>query len=173
MDSRAIVNVIDSLDSTDTTAALSANQGRILKEMIDDKNIITIKNGSTFNVSTSNVYTIIPMVLSNSVGSKLTLNNNGVLIGDGVSKVLVSSNMKIVVNTVGNKHSRICKNDTTMCWTNTRGVNTDDEITISNAPVLINVTSGDLITLRYYASSGDTISGGDYTPTYLTVEVIE
>lgn len=30
------VEVVDSLDSEDTTAALSANQGRVLKEMIED-----------------------------------------------------------------------------------------------------------------------------------------
>jgi hypothetical protein len=33
-----IVNVIDSLDSTSTNEALSANQGRILKEQIDEQN---------------------------------------------------------------------------------------------------------------------------------------
>ena len=30
------VEVVDSLDSEDTTAALSANQGRVLKEMIEE-----------------------------------------------------------------------------------------------------------------------------------------
>ena len=46
MDNRAIIEVIDSLDSTSGTNALSANQGRVLKEMIDTinaKDIITIK----------------------------------------------------------------------------------------------------------------------------------
>lgn len=35
MDNRAIVGVIDNLESDSTTDALSANQGRILKGMID------------------------------------------------------------------------------------------------------------------------------------------
>ena len=36
MDSRAIINVIDNLESTSATDALSANQGRELKELIDN-----------------------------------------------------------------------------------------------------------------------------------------
>ena len=35
MDNRALVGVIDDLTSDSTTDALSANQGRVLKEMID------------------------------------------------------------------------------------------------------------------------------------------
>lgn len=37
MQSRAIVEVIDNLVSTSATDALSANQGRILKNLVDDK----------------------------------------------------------------------------------------------------------------------------------------
>lgn len=56
MDNRAIVGVIDNLESDSTTDALSANQGRILKGMIDnigselpllvgtDSNVIVIDN---------------------------------------------------------------------------------------------------------------------------------
>ena len=50
MDSRAIIGVIDSLDSTSITDALSANQGRVLKELIDDIGSIYVnKNGDTLN----------------------------------------------------------------------------------------------------------------------------
>lgn len=35
MNSKAIINIVDSLDSTSTTDALSANQGRILKELVN------------------------------------------------------------------------------------------------------------------------------------------
>lgn len=56
METRAIVNVIDNLNSTSTTDALSANQGRVLKGMINnigrdlpllqgtDNNVIVIDN---------------------------------------------------------------------------------------------------------------------------------
>ena len=40
-DSRAEVKVIDALDSTSTVAALSANQGRVLNEKIENSGFIT------------------------------------------------------------------------------------------------------------------------------------
>lgn len=39
MDSRAIIEVIDNLESTSATASLSANQGRVLKGLIDAINV--------------------------------------------------------------------------------------------------------------------------------------
>ena len=47
MNSRAIINVIDSLESTSITDALSANQGRVLKSLIDE--IEPVGNGDTLN----------------------------------------------------------------------------------------------------------------------------
>lgn len=173
MDGRAIIGVVDNLESISTTDALSANQGRVLKEMINTKDIITIKLEDSFNEESGGTYKNVPMILYNKVGNKLSLSNNGVLIGEGVSKVLVSSNLKVICNTTGNKHSRILKNGTTMCWTNSTSTKEGHEITINNTPILINVEESDLITLSYYALATDRISGGQYTPTYLTVEVVE
>ena len=59
MSERAIIEVIDSLDSTSGTNALSANQGRVLKEMIDTinaKDIITIKLEDSFNEESGGTY---------------------------------------------------------------------------------------------------------------------
>ena len=176
MSERAIIEVIDSLDSTSGTNALSANQGRVLKEMIDTinaKDIITIKLEDSFNEESGGTYKNVPMILYNKTGDKLSLSNNGVLIGSGVSKVLVSSNLKVISNTTGNKHSRILKNGTTMCWTDSTSIKAGHEITINNTPVLIDVEQGDLITLAYFVLTTDMISGGQYTPTYLTVEVVQ
>ena len=44
MDSRAIIGVIDNLESTSITDALSANQGRVLKELIDDASSVNVVN---------------------------------------------------------------------------------------------------------------------------------
>ena len=48
MSERAIVNIIDNLDSTSTTDALSANQGRVLNEKIGalDTRVETLENNS-------------------------------------------------------------------------------------------------------------------------------
>ena len=178
----ALINIVDNLTSTSATDALSANQGRVLKELIDaiptssteEKNIMTVKLEDSFYEEAGSSYKVVPMVLYNSTGNKLSLSNNGVVIGTGVSKVLVSSNVKVIAaGGIGNKHSRIYKNDTTVCWTNTKALEVSDEITINNTPILLDVTNGDIITLKYFILTGDRLSGGAYTPTYLTVEVVE
>ena len=52
MDSRAIVGVIDNLESTSITDALSANQGRVLKEMIDEAEGVSVVNNLTSTSTT-------------------------------------------------------------------------------------------------------------------------
>ena len=44
MENRAIIGIVDNLESTSTTDALSANQGRVLKEMIDDASSVSVIN---------------------------------------------------------------------------------------------------------------------------------
>ena len=58
MNSRAIINVIDSLESTSITDALSANQGRVLKSLIDGINGLDIEDHLTgeFNLNNFNTF---------------------------------------------------------------------------------------------------------------------
>ena len=86
-----VATVLDNLTSTSAADALSANQGKILNDKIElSKNIITawgttnqvITAGNTINLSNYN-----------SVGGLLTLNNNAIVIGTGISKVKVSANI--------------------------------------------------------------------------------
>ena len=176
MDSRAIINIVDNLESTSVTDALSANQGRVLKNLIDnipinEKNIMTAKLDG--NVTTvSGVYTNLSLTLLNSVGSKLTLENGGIKIGSGVSKVKINADLKYICNAVGNKHSRILKNTASVAWANQRALSVDDEFTISIGQKIIDVQEGDVFYLAYYAADGDVIST-NYNATYLTVEVVE
>ena len=174
MDSRAIINIVDNLESTSATDALSANQGRVLKELIEatnEKNIMTAKLDS--NVTTvAGLYTNLSLTLLNSVGSKLTLENGGIKIGSGVSKVKINADLKYICNAVGNKHSRILKNTASVAWANQRALSVDDEFTISIGQKIIDVQEGDVFYLAYYAADGDVIST-NYNATYLTVEVVE
>lgn len=177
MNSKAIINVVDSLDSTSTVDALSANQGRVLNEKIEAigaRSIMTLKLEDSFYEESGGAYKEVPMILYNSLGTELTKVGNTIVIGAGVSKVLVSSNVKVIAaGGIGNKHSRIYKNGTTICWTNNKAIEVDAEITINNTPILLDVTEGDVIKLVYFVLTGDRLSGGAYTPTYLTVEVKE
>ena len=59
MQERAITEVIDNLNSTSVTAALSANQGRVLKEMIEDNTIVSYThNGKSGAIQYSNGFLI-------------------------------------------------------------------------------------------------------------------
>lgn len=53
MNSRAIVNVVDNLTSESTVDALSANQGRVLKGLIDNANGVNVVDNLTSTSSTS------------------------------------------------------------------------------------------------------------------------
>lgn len=126
-----------------------------------------------------NTYTIIPLNLSNSTGSKLTTTNNGgIKIGSGVSKVLVSGKMAVEgVATAGNRHLRIVKNSysaaNTLGWAwDSLAVSDSEDIIIP--PQLVDVTENDVIYLYYYTSnSADKIGGNAYGGrTSLTVEVV-
>lgn len=126
-----------------------------------------------------NTYTIIPLNLSNSTGSRLTASNNGgIQIGAGVSKVLVSGKMAVEgVTTAGNRHLRIVKNtysaNNTLGWAwDTLAVSDSEDIIIP--PQLVDVKEGDIINLYYYTGqSADRIGGNAQGGrTSLTVEVV-
>lgn len=128
---------------------------------------------------TVNTYTIIPLNLSNSTGSRLTASSNGgIQVGAGVSKVLVSGKMAVEgVTTAGNRHLRIVKNTytaaNTLGWAwDTLAVSDSEDIIIP--PQLVNVTEGDIINLYYYTgNSADKIGGNAQGGrTSLTVEVV-
>lgn len=171
MQERLIINIIDNLESDSVTDALSARQGKVLKELIQEKNIMTAKLNEDIPSTQGSQYINMELISSSVIGDKLTINNGGIKIGSGVSKVKVNSNLKIVCRTTGNKHMRILKNGSTVAWVNSRALSTDDEFTISISPVIIDVQENDVIYLAYYAGIGDGISS-NYNSTYLTVEVV-
>lgn len=101
MDSRAIIGVYDGLDSTSTTDALSANQGRVLKGLID--NIGDVDSSITKLTGTSSS----PIILN-------TL-STGVYLITGYYKTTSSSTQsntseQIMVNVLN-------RGDNTMCYT--------------------------------------------------------
>ena len=126
-----------------------------------------------------NTYTIVPLDLSNSVGSKLTATSDGgIEIGSGVSKVLVSGRASIVgSSTTGRRHLRIMKNsytnNNTIAWSQDDfAASVTEDIVIT--PTLGNVQEGDVIYLWYYVpNSADSLGGNTYgCRTSMTVEVV-
>lgn len=144
-----------------------------------NRNIMTRSLKAQITNLAVSTYTIIPLNLSNSVGTRLTATSNGgIKVGAGVSKILVSGKMAVEgVTAAGSRHLRIVKNSysaaNTLGWSwDTLAVSDAEDIIIT--PQLVNVTANDVIYLMYWTQqSSDKIGGNDYGGrTSLTVEVV-
>ena len=136
------------------------------------KNIFTAIAKSKTLSTTS--YELIPIEESVSVGDKLTLNstNNSIVIGDGVSKVLVSAN--ILFSTGGTSSTRrgiaIYKNGSQIMYNSSKGDTTYTGASIT--PYLLSVQKNDYIQI-YGINQGASGSVVSTVNTFLTVEVID
>lgn len=143
------------------------------------KNVMTRSLSAAVTNLVVSTYTIIPLDLTNSVGSKLTATSDGgVEIGANVSKVLISARASIQGSaTAGRRHLRVMKNsysnNNTLAWSQddfTASATEDIIIT----PTLADVQEGDIIYLWYYVpDSADTLGGNAYgARTSITIEVV-
>lgn len=80
--------IVDNLTSNSTTYALSAKQGKVLADMIKKSIICAYPDVEDHLITADNQ--VVDLQISDSVGTKFTLENNGIKVGAGVNKVLVS-----------------------------------------------------------------------------------
>lgn len=165
--SGVVATVVDGLNSTSTTDALSANQGRVLNEKIIP-NYMTATISSSYS-SPSGLVTVPLDRVVESNGNKLTLSNNKIVIGSGVSYVRV--NGAIFLNSPSNGYlwATILKNDTAVASVLGPTQN-DDFVSVAVPGQLIAVQEGDTISLRSDAAAASIRSGR--TNTWLSVEVV-
>lgn len=136
------------------------------------KNIFTA-NAKSKTLSSTN-YELIPIEELSSVGDKLTLNStsNSIVIGDGVSKVLVSAS--ILFSTGGTSSTRrgisIYKNGSQIMYNSIKGDTTYTGASIT--PYLLSVQKNDYIQI-YGINQGSTGSVISTANTFLTVEVVK
>lgn len=90
MNERAIIGIIDNLESTSTTDALSANQGRVLKEMINDVSNVNVVNNLTSTSTTDALSSYQGKVLNEKISevrSELGAGNwNTLSLASGISE---------------------------------------------------------------------------------------
>ena len=145
---------------------------------LQEKNVMTLSLHSNFTVQNTNQYLPLNLELDTKIGNKLSLENGGIKIGSGVSKILVSAQMSFEAKNTRNIHFRVTKNnnsseDNILAWRYEHFNNGDlGNLTIS--PILGEVQEGDLINLYYYCGAGDIISGNAFGKrTNMTVVVVE
>lgn len=118
------------------------------------------------------------ITLGNSLkeGSALTLSNNAVVIGEGVSLVKVSAQISIQANSSNSADRRIAiYKGSTVLTEIYRYIASGKKDVINISEALLEVSEGDSIDIRSSLFSGDIINGNGSTRgrTYLTVEVIK
>lgn len=144
-----------------------------------ERSVVTRSLSSAMTDLAVNTYTIIPFDLDNSVGSKLTVTNDGgIRIGANISKILVSGMLSYdLIQSTASRHVRIIKNsytaNNTLAWswqTLVQGQPANVEV----MPILADVQEGDVIYMMYYTgNTNDKIGGNTYgCRTSLTVQTV-
>lgn len=144
------------------------------------RNVMTRSLSAQITDLSVNTYTIVPLDLDISAGSKLTATDDGgIRIGANISKVMVSGMVSYdTINSTSSRHVRIVKNsytaNNTLAWswqTLVQGQPGQVEV----MPVLADVKEGDVIYMLYYTgNSADKIGGNTYgCRTSLTVETVQ
>ena len=167
-----IATVVDTLDSTSTTDALSANMGRKLGIK---NNILTAKLSSeTFSITDTKQ---IPLVVSQSVGSEISLAGNVINISNKIKKVKVSATINCQMPSVGNVYGQLTiksSGGTVFAVSaNTSNVNQYNFFEMNITPKIIDVSTVKTIRLYAYLSRQGTAHNDEYGNCYITVEAIE
>lgn len=147
------------------------NPVNVLEQITKRKNTITARvNSDTTISSTSHIK--LPLITALSSGNLLTLENNGIKIGEGISKVLVSGSVYFTtgINAGDSTRAFIYKNSSNVCGSYNRSNGSYEHRIIP--PTLIEVTEGDMIYL-YGANATGARGIIGTSNTQLTIEVVE
>lgn len=148
-----------------------------LQNQVNDKNAITIGLNADTSTTSTAAYQGIDVNLTkeiSKVGTKLSLSNGKVLIGAGVTKVLVSG--KLQTQGDNSAYGLLIKKNNTEISNNYEGNQGSSWSQLTAAPILISVSENDTIKMSVYHNvSGTTKNVKAYSGygTYLTVEVID
>lgn len=141
------------------------------------KSVATLSLSANITTPVSGSYQQINLDASNSFGDLISVQSDGVRIGDDVSKVLISGRLTVSTSSAAAyRYVRICKNSysaaNTLDW-NARKMDGGVYESIELNPVLVDVSPGDVIYLYYYVESGDVVVGDTAgRRTSLTVEYV-
>ena len=163
--------IVDNLQSESTQDALSANQGRILNEKARRHIITAYIERKNFTVSNSwQGINLAPFDSYVSNTDKLIMTYEGIVIGKGVSKVLVSAHSNGINHYAfpGDTVFAICQNNERKQESYMTNINAWCSQSVS--PALLECQEGDVFSL--YLISQET-GEGELLGESLTIEVIE
>ena len=144
------------------------------RQIYPNDNIICVTNSAEYVLNQTNVYEKVGnLELWNQLGNKLSLSNDEIIIGSGISKIIVS--YSLVFNGAGGKgtkYIRLMKNDTNTRLVaqgtlGTSGVE-NYRLIMHTTDFLLDVEEGDHIWLAVYGIAGDKVG---YNANYLIFTV--
>lgn len=167
-----VATVVDSLESTSATDALSAKQGKVLNKKIDLKSNY-INAGIAQPLTLSNATNQIPLnVIYSKSGELLTLNSNGeIIIGAGISQIQVSG--AVFCEDFGGSGYcwiKIFKNES-IITSSIASVQQGIYLTASAASKAINVQEGDKIILKLENTTSTKVRN-DSSSSFVCVNVL-
>lgn len=145
----------------------------MINKKLIKKDIITAYFNAAHTVTTGDAYVNLPLDRSISTGTGLTFSNGAIVVGEGITKVMVSA--KVVFPggsvTTGGKNVTITKNNTIFdrTWLSLGTAGNNNMVLPSK---LLEVQAGDVLRLQYYGKKNDMLSG-TYRFTHFTVEAVE
>lgn len=144
------------------------------RQIYPNDNIICVTNSAEYVLNQTNVYEKIGnLELWNQLGNKLSLSNDEIIIGSGISKIIVSYSLVYAgAGGKGTKYIRLMKNDTNTRLVaqgtlGTSGVE-NYRLIMHTTDFLLDVEEGDHIWLAVYGIAGDKV---EYNANYLIFTV--
>ena len=142
----------------------------------DLKNNILTAEMSQEQLSISDTIQI-PLSVSQSVGSEISLANNTITISNNINKVKVSATFNAQMPTAGNVYGQLTikSSDGTVfaVSANTSNVNQYNFFEMNITPKVIDVSISKQLWLNAYLSRQGTAHNDDYGNCYITVEAVE
>ena len=174
-DDKADANATKIGDLTDLDTTAKTDVVSAINE-VNEKNIMSMGLSSTYTIPTSNTFVSVSgFSLLNSVGSKLTFSNNKIVVGAGVSKILVSYSAVALSNASSNLSIYLSVGSSLITQESIKFTAANQVGEAACTPILINVNENDAIGLTAYSTQGNKITGtvdGRYE-TVITVQVVE
>lgn len=135
-----------------------------------NKNImtLTLSTNATISATQTNKQKIEFDEIYAKTGGKLTLQNNGIRIGKGVSLIMVGASLRWGYSEPTTKNCSLYKNDEMLDEISKQQITAN---TVSHVPKVVPVAEGDIIYL--YGGSFINPTGVIRIGTFLTVEVIK
>lgn len=165
-----VATVVDGLNSTSATNALSANQGKVLSDKITPKYAIVT---TTTNSSISTDFMVLLNSISSSQGNLFSLSNNQIVVGTGVSKVRISAGIFVdAPQGTGYVWGKILKGNNVCNSHIAPYANAGAFLSASITPTIVSVQQGDTFKLIADSTCGGVIRTGS-SNTWVLIEAIE